>query len=144
MPLGVAPYIVAGEPAPGAEFSGQQSHAERAAVEPGQIERIAQGEHLQVAIEHAQRLLKRATLRSAREIAKRVRAVGAPAIGADLPLGHEPLEQLTGLQRTFDGQLPNVQQVHVDVVGAEPSKAQQPMPIGLTSMPDLPSLREAV
>ncbi|WP_442770680.1 hypothetical protein, partial [Zoogloea ramigera] len=68
----MAPNIVAGEPAPGAHFSGQQPHAERAAVEAGQIELIAQREHLQVAIEHAQLLLKRATIRGARERPERV------------------------------------------------------------------------
>ena len=102
--------IVGGERARRRELAGQQAHAERAAVDAGEVELLAQRQHLGVGVvEDAESLLDDSAPGQRRERPHGVGAIGAPAVRADQSLGDELFEHVTRLQGAFDGQTPHVQ-----------------------------------
>ena len=129
---GDAALVVGGERAVRGELAGQQAHAERPAVDAGEVELLADLEHLRiVVVEHAEPLLHDAAPRQRRERPHRVGSIGAPAVRADQAFVDELFEHVTRLQGAFDGESPDVQLVDVDVVGAEPPQAGLDIPAEL-------------
>ena len=67
-------------------------------------------------------MLDRRALRTGRERRRPVRVVGAPPVAADQALGHQLLQRAGDLLRLGGGQVPHVQQVQVDPLGAQPAQ----------------------